>query len=60
MSSKESKSTQLSLSKPSEPKCSQMCLNKLKGAWICLDEPKSALMSLNELRWAWISVIVFK
>ena len=55
MSSKESKSTQTNLN--NEPKCAQMCLNKLKWAWICLNEPKSALKSLNELRWAQISLM---
>ena len=39
----------MNLNKPNDPICAQMCLNKLKRAWVCLSEPKSTLMVLNEL-----------
>ena len=53
MRTKDSKWTQMSLNKPYEPKHAQMCLNKIKGAWMSLssNKPKWTQMSLSKPNW---------
>ena len=40
-----------------EPKCVEMCLNKLKGAWMSLNELNKAWINLIEFKWSLISLI---